>query len=222
MSAELEMSLSNFQDARKILFLGARAVMESSNDEREDKKGLPQLLHTWAVCEWHLGNLDRAEVLFDNALRLVETGEGRSPLRSFILYSIARLKQHQGKLYFAQHCIALALKENSFPGGNGRIWALWAEIARDTGNEKLENKCLAQCSFAEESKPKEYDYSQLLRARSSSEVSSTVKPSVENLLRRDPWQVKLFCNGSGSTARMLNRLRLPLEKSSYCVEERST
>jgi hypothetical protein len=218
MSAELEMSLSNFQDARKILFLGARAVMESNNDAGEDKKGLPQLLHTWAVCEWHLGNLDRAEVLFDNALRLMETEGGKSPLRSCILYSIARLRHHRGKLYAAQHFIALALKENSFPGGNGLLWALWAEIASGTGNEKLENECLAQCTHAEENKSKEDEFSPLLRARSSSEASA-VKPNVENLLRRDPWRVKLFNKGSDSSTRIFSRLRLPLEQSSaYCVE----
>lgn len=212
MSAELEMSLSNFQDARKILFLGARALMEESgNDESHDKKGLPQLLHTWAICEWHLGNLDRAEVLFDNALRLVETGEERTRIRSSILYSIARLKQHRGKPYFAQHCVALALKENSFPGGNAMLWALWAEIASDTGNKKLETECLAQYELEAGRHSDEDDYSRLLRARSSSEVSSAVKPDVENILSRDPWQVKLFGNGSDPTKRILKRLKLPIE-----------
>lgn len=222
MSAEFEMSLSNFQDARKILFLGAQAVMKSSIEEREDRKGLPELLHSWAVCEWHLGNLDRAELLFDNALRLVETGDGRSRLRSYILYSVASLKQQRGKLYFAQHCLALALKENSFPGGNGKLWALWADIARDTKNEKLENECLAQYSLAEETKAKQDEYLPLLNARSSSEVSSAVKPNVENLLSRDPWQVKLFRHGSEPTARTFKSVKLPLELTSHVVEEMSS
>ena len=231
------MSLSNFHDARRILFLGARAVVESSsnnnkknttNGRNEGKNGLAHLLQTWAICEWHLGNLNRAEVLFDNAWRLVksgdddEDGEYSSMYRVNLLYSIARLKKHMGKFYYAQHCVALAMKENN---NVAELWALWAEIASETGNEKLETSCLAQYSAlveVESSKQHYYSsevdsYSRLLSARSSMEVSSAVKPDVEKLLSRDPWQVKLFSNnnsgGSDPTTRTLKQLKLPIDES---------
>jgi hypothetical protein len=193
MAAELEMSLSNFRDAQKILFLGARAVTQWSNATFGDNKGLSHLLHDWAICEWNLGHLDRAGELFDHALRLV--GETGSPLRAFIMYSIARLKQYMGELHLAQHCVGLALKENSFPGGNAKVWALWAEIAEEMGNMKLKEDCLEQSVTCKENISQDGEISRLLTVRTSSSGNASSSVSGENrLVRRDPWKVKLFGN----------------------------
>ncbi len=77
-----------------------------------NRRGLAELFHPWALCEWHLNCLTRAGVLFDHALRWTEAGEDGSTLRSFILYSIARLEYYRGELHLAQHCVGLCLKEN--------------------------------------------------------------------------------------------------------------
>ena len=127
------MELSNFQDARKVLFMGASAVMDSKHGQTGEKRGLAPLLHTWAVCEWHLGNLDRAETLLGHALKLVETGERGSWHRSNIYYSMARLKLYREEFHLAQHFVGLILVENSTGGGNGKVWELWAEIAQKMG-----------------------------------------------------------------------------------------
>jgi hypothetical protein len=182
-----------------------------------DRKGLPELLLTWAVCEWHLGNMDRAEDLFGHALRLATAD---SAFKSFVLYSIARFKYHRGELLLAQHCVGLALKECPAPSGDGKLWELWALIARDMGNSKLEKECLDNVAVAatpgntkdeEDKRLKE-----LLKARSRVEArSSVMTPNVEKLMRRDPWQFKLF--GSHESSRtnhhsFLQALKFPAKK----------
>ena len=191
-----EMSQSNFHEARRILFLGTRAISQTDFMDAVDRKGLPELLLTWAVCEWHLRNMDRAEDLFGHALRLVPPSD--SELKSFVLYSIARFKYHRGELLLAQHCVGLALKECLAPSGDGKLWELWANIARDMGNSKLEKDCLDNVALAltpgktmdEQGDNRDKDS---LKTRSRVEEARLVdKPNVEKLMRRDPWQVKLF------------------------------
>ncbi len=210
MSAELEMSLSNFEEARRILYLGTQAVLSRSNTTAVDGNGgLPHLLHTWAVCEWHLGNLERAELLFGHALRLTGTAAEVSPIRSSILYTIARFKHHRGELHLAQHCVGLVMKENMIPGGKGKVWALWAEIAKDMKNKKLEEQCLAKLAQVRNGKDGNENFSEYLIARPSSDVLSAVQPKMESLLRRDPWQIKLFDGRSDASTDMFKMLKLP-------------
>lgn len=187
--AELEMSLGNYGQARKILFRGAQAISQSSDGGLGNRRGLSELFHTWGICEWHLNSLPRAEVLFDHALRLTEEGEGGSRLRSFILYSIARLEFFRDEHHLAQHCVGLCLKENFMPGGTAKVWELWAEIARKMGNNFLVEECLEQIKLAEQLQEADQNgLSQLLSARSSSSGSG----NLANLIRREPWQFKLF------------------------------
>merc|ERR1711971_1160900 len=107
-------------------------------------------------------------------------GEGGSQLRSFILYSIARLERQRGKFFLAQHCIGLCLKENYMPGGNLKVWELWMDIAREIGNDDLELECQDQIEkvLADE-KDVAKDLSRLL-----------LKKRSDAFMRRDPWQVK--------------------------------
>lgn len=214
MSAEMEMSLSNFQEARRILYLGAQAVFSRANatTAADDGKGVPQLLHAWAICEWHIGNLDLAEVLLSHALRLAGTTDAVSPIRSFILYSMARFKYYRGELHLAQHCIGLIMKDNIVPGGSGKVWALWAEIARDMKNTKLEEQCLAHLAQGNVDNHGKNDLAHLLNVCSNSEVLAAVQPSVESMLRRDPWQVKLFTSVSDPFANMFKQLKFPSKK----------
>lgn len=179
------MSLGNYAQARKILFRGAQVSSKGSG------VGLAELFHTWAICEWHLGNLPRAEVLFDNALRLTEAGEEGSVLRSFILYSIARLEFDRGENLLAQHCVGLCMKENALPGGKAQIWELWADIASAMKNPILERECLDHAVTATKQEQEQDDYSMFLTSlsgRSRNKGAGMQKLSI----RRDPWQIKLF------------------------------
>jgi tetratricopeptide (TPR) repeat protein len=194
--AEYEMSFGNYEQARKILFRGAQVVSQSSDGGLGNRRGLAELFHTWALCEWHLGNPERAEVLFDNALRLTETGEKGSGLRAFILYSIARLEHHRDKFHLAQHCVGLCLKEGFMPGGNLKVWQLWADIAREMDNDHLEQECQEQVEKAtREIDDDSKELSRLLSGNAGDNV----------LMRRDPWQCKLFgMTGNGSNERSEN------------------
>jgi len=159
--AEFEMSLGHYEDAKVILYRGAQAMSVSSDGGLGgNRRGMAQLYHTWAVCEWHLDNLSRAEVLLDHALRLVPTGivsssnskeasssSSNNKIRSFILFTIAQLEYYRNEYEVAQHCIALCLKENVMPGGNSKIWLLWADIAEAMKNTKLQDQCLKQADM---------------------------------------------------------------------------
>jgi hypothetical protein len=176
----------HFVQARSILYKGAQANAHSSDGGLGNRRGLAELFHTWAVCEWHLGNLARADALFDHSLRLTEAGEEGAIMRSFILHSIARLEYSRGELTLAQHCIGLCLKENVMPGGNAKVWELWAMVAADMGHNALEKECVVQVDKAQR---QEHDngptgLSQLL----------SKGPQMQQLMRRDPWHHKLFGN----------------------------
>jgi len=216
-SAEMEMSLSNFQGARGMLRFGAQAVLSHSQlgSDTTDGRGLPLLLHTWAICEWHLGNLDRAEALFAQALRLSARKQFAAGIRSFILYSIARFKHYRGELHLAQHCIGLIMKENVFPGGLARVWALWAEIARDMKNPRLEEECVAKAALARNghgtstsTATKNYSDS-LFESRLALEYT---RSGTETMLNKDPWYIKLFGVGSQDTSALFKHVKFPAKK----------
>ena len=184
--AQLEMSLGNFGLARKILFRGAQAVSQSADGGLGSRIGLAELFHTWALCEWHLGNLPRSEVLFDHALRLTDAGEEGSRLRSFILYSIARLEYCRGEYHLAQHCVGLCLKENMMPGGNTEAWRLWAKISEKMGNSVLQGECTEQAGRTGKHEESEHvKLSQFLCNRGTSDGAS---------INSRPWEFKLFGN----------------------------
>ena len=82
------MSIQNYFRARSILYLGAQSLSESSGKASGNKNDFAKLFHTWAVCEWHLSNVVRSELLFDHALRLTESGDEGSEIRSSILFSL--------------------------------------------------------------------------------------------------------------------------------------
>jgi tetratricopeptide (TPR) repeat protein len=198
--AEFETSHENYAAARKILYAGAVAQTYAANGGLGSSAGLSELFHTWALCEWHLGEVGRAEVLLDHALRMTPSGEEGSELRSFLLYSIARLEHWQGENRLAQHCIGLCLKENLMPGGNSKIWDLWADVAIDMNNEQLARQCEEQAEKAR-SLEDDGDLSRLLAMRksTSSSTSQSLKgPDMQQLTRRDPWHYKIF--GSSSTS----------------------
>lgn len=210
--AEYEMSLGNYKEARKILYRGAIAMSQSPDGALGNRCGLAELFHTWAVCEWHLGDLNRAESLFDNALRVTNAGEEGSKLRSYILYSIARLQYAQEEFLIAQHCIGLCLKENVMPGGNSKIWELWSDVALAMGNDKLAEECQEQ---AERSKG--------LEDKNGASDLSLLTPfglarmkgrDMEGLMRRDPWHHKLFGSAT-SRSDFFYGVKLPEEDAEY-------
>jgi tetratricopeptide (TPR) repeat protein len=171
--ADFEISMGHFKRAQSILFLGAQFLAESSNGSLQNEE-LAKLYHSWAICEWHLGDLDRTETLFDHALRVTDAGPKGAPMRSLILYSLARFLYHERKEYsLAQHCVCLSLSETSSPGGNVGIWMLWSKISNAMGNKNLQNQCRDQ-------------------AERLNKVTNDVLPRLSGtMLRRVPWQYKM-------------------------------
>lgn len=209
--AAFEMSLGNFPQAQKILFRGAQAVSKSSDGGLGNRRGLAELFVTWAMCEWHLKNIPRSEVLFDHALRLTDSGEEGSELRSFILFCVARLEFHERReFHLAQHCIGLCLKENRLPGGNADVWELWAEVAREMENTQLEEQCHTLAAKCKLDNP-----------ASSSPMILTTQDIIKHSqmgqwMRPQPWQEKLQAQQVGrgqessqASSRFFSSIRFP-------------
>ena len=211
--AEFEMSHGNFEQAQKILYLGATVV----DSVRE---GVPELLFTWAVCEWHLGNLSYSDKLFDHALELLSgstdqaAGEVHSKkLRSLILYARARFEYFRDEHRRAQHFIGLCLKENLMPGGNARVWDLWAAVAHEMGDGALAQQCQEHATKARRKEEEGENGASGL----SSIMMGMKGADMQHLMRRDPWHVKIF--GSERHDRLLNVRLLP-EKDRHPVTRR--
>lgn len=182
--AEFEMGQGKYHDAREILYHGARTASESPDGGFGNHGGAAELYNTWAVCEWHLENLSRAEVLFDHALRLVGAGEDGTALRSYILYSIALLEYQRGEHHLAQHCVCLCLKENAMPGGNSMVWNLWSMLAEEMGDNQLAEQCKEQSLFAESK--------MLIAEYCTSSATELTKAAMSKMMRKDPWHHRLF------------------------------
>lgn len=155
--------------------------------------GMAELFNAWAVCEWHLNNLSRAEVLFDHALRLVGPGEEGSALRSYILYSIALLEYERGEYHLAQHCICLCLKENMMPGGNAKVWDLWARLAQGMGDRQLAQQCYKQSSISDRrGEASGSTRGSMMSALNDPDLSAVAKTDVRKMMRKDPWHYAIF------------------------------
>ena len=212
--AEFEMGLGNYQDARRILYRGAVAMSHCSDGGLGNRGGMAELFHSWAICEWHLNNLSRSEVLFDHALRLTDSGGDGSRLRSMILHSIARLEYARKEYHLAQHCICLCLKENSLPGGKSVLWDLWANVATDMGDQDLARRCEEQAKEAiiQEEDTKADGLSMLLKLGNpvSSGLSTMKGPEMESVMRKDPWHYKIFgVDSSSSSSSCFSGVALP-------------
>jgi tetratricopeptide (TPR) repeat protein len=186
--AEYEMHQSNFQAARQILYRGASTVTQ--NADGSSQCGLAELFYTWAVCEWHLGELARAENLFDHALRMTDHGPAGKKLRSLILYAIAHLEHYRGEDMLAQHCIGLCLKENGMPNGNLKVWQLWADVASSMGNDSLARQCQDQVERA--LSPANTDANEVLSRLVGGTRNHASVEEMTSMLRLEPWHHKLF------------------------------
>ena len=189
--AAFEMSLGEYEQARKILFRGAQAVARSPDGGtgKRNQLELARLYVTWAVCEWHLNNIPRVEKLFDHALRLTEIGSDEgSELRTFVLFCLAQLEYYEREdLHLAQNYIGLCLKENALPGGNAPVWNLWAKIARGLENPHLEEECLNEAKRCkmdlEDLQEEEDDESSALDTMNMLKGSE----NIQNMMRQKPW-----------------------------------
>jgi len=192
--AEFEMKKKHFEDAMSILERGAKAVAKSS-DGMDGKNGLARLFHSWGICEYHLGNKERAEALFEDALRVTGSEEEDSALRSLILYSISRLELSRKEYLIAQHCIGLSLKENLLPGGNAAIWKQWYMIAEKMGNQHLATRCKEQAllRWEEERDGTMSDLSRLFGGRdaSAANLPGRTGPAMKEMFRQTPWHNKI-------------------------------
>jgi tetratricopeptide (TPR) repeat protein len=195
--AALEMSLGNYKVARKILYRGAAALTQADDGAIGSRYGLAELYYVWAVCEWHLDEINRAEVLLEHALRLTRFGE-EGGIRSMILYALARLHHFRDEDLLAQHCIGICLVENLMPGGNWEIWELWSKVASSLGNDQLAQECQAQAAStrAREESNGAVGLSRLLSLQSptasASGLSRMKGVEMERHMRRDPWYRKIF------------------------------
>mmetsp|Transcript_36037 Transcript_36037/g.87090 ORF Transcript_36037/g.87090 Transcript_36037/m.87090 type:complete len:701 (+) Transcript_36037:226-2328(+) len=186
--AEFEISMGDYDSASKILYRGAEVVARSEDGGLSNWRDLAKLYTLWAVCEWHNGNMPRAEVLFDHALRQTNEGEEGAELRSFILYSMASFDFSRGKYILAQHYIGVCMKENAMPLGKSKVWKLWAKVASAMKNIRLRKECL---HHAEVSMKREHDEHPLL-GQVNSNTGGLRLGGERNLFRREPWQIELF------------------------------
>jgi len=188
------MSLHNHRSARSILFQGAQSLSQSPDGGMGNSIEFAKLYHTWAVCEWHLKNLDRAETLFDHALRLTDSGEGGSEIRTLFLYSIARLLLHAREDYtLAQHCICISLSETAVPGLSvkSEMWNLWADIAMKLDNTKLVSHCKNQAEKVRMEK-------EGMNKPEILDISSSSGSTIHQLLRKAPWHHRIVQHEIGS------------------------
>jgi len=208
------MSLDNHHRARSILFLGAQSLSQSPDGAMGNSDEFSKLYHTWGVCEWRLENFDRAETLFDHALRLADSGEAGSSIRMLVLYSIARFLFHAREdCVLAQHCICLSLTETAVPkfGERSRMWTLWADIARGMDNERLSSHCIDQAEKVR-SEDNTMAHSSMLDLNIPSNLStipSVARPSIHQLLRKAPWHHKITHQGQKDRMSWYNGVTFP-------------
>jgi tetratricopeptide (TPR) repeat protein len=177
--AEFEMRSGNYKRARSIFYLGAQSLSEAKDGAIPLDQSFSRLFLSWAVCEWHLGNWERAEVIFDHALRLTEESDEGLELRSLLLFSIARFLYHARKDYpLAQHCICLCLKDNRPFNHKVNVWYLWSRVAEAMNNKSVSDSCLREVDILEKEKRKLNDLPQLN------------SKDMQQLLRRAPWDSK--------------------------------
>lgn len=194
--ADFEISLGNYHRARSILFLGAESLAESLNGSLRND-GLAKLYHSWAVCEWHLGNLDRVETLFDHGLRVTDSGPNGAGMRSLIMYSLARFLHHARKEHsLAQHCVCLSLSENITPGGNVGVWILWSHISKAMGNENLQKLCIQQAETLDK------------------EMNDAIFRLSNDMLRKAPWQNKMLRLKKNDSEAWYKEVTFPLNEDS--------
>lgn len=221
--AEFEMSLGNHLRARSIFFRGAQSLSESPDGAIGNNEELARLYHSWAICEWHLDNPDRTEVLFDHSLRMMDSGEDGSESRSLVMFSIARFLFHARQdQSLAQHCVCLSLTESIMPGGSSKIWRLWSKIADAMNNDHLKKECLEQVEKLRQAE-KVSDISRVLEmdmssksirrrggvsSSSSTSSSSSMAGPAKRLLRRTPWYLKIY-NSEADTQSWYNGIIFP-------------
>jgi hypothetical protein len=148
------------------------------------------LLYTWAVCEWHMNNHSRAQILFQHVLKIVP-GEDVS-MRAFTLLAMAKLELSVGEYHRSQHFISLCLKESNRGKFGAEVWGCWAEVAMLMGNTRLASVCEKYSALA----GKESEENLIRGAVDLGTLSLMAEPSQctdsPQLLRRDPWQSKIF------------------------------
>jgi len=168
-----EMSQGDFASARQILLKGALEMSKTGDGGLGGLTGMPELFHTWAICEWTTGrSMRRVELLLDTSLRLVQPGPEGSELRAYVLFTLARLQFALGENILAEHCLSLCLHENTMPSGNERVWKLWAVLAEARGDSYFAERCV--------------DEIERLHARDD------ITMNYAKFVRREPWYWKLF------------------------------
>jgi hypothetical protein len=171
------MRVGNYKRARSIFYLGAQSLSEARDGAISISQSFARLFLSWAVCEWHLDNYDRTEILFDHALRLADKSDEGLELHSYLLFTIARFLYHARKDYpLAQHCICLCLNDNQLIRHNIDVWKHWSKIARAMNNDSLSDACLNQVLTLENENIKLNDLPRLNAE------------NMQQLLRRAPWE----------------------------------
>ena len=186
------MSLGNFGNARNILYNALSDLTSSKEIENQQLDGLPELMYTWGVSEWYMGNHARAEILFQHTLRTIPADD--KTLRAFVLFAIAKLEIDRGEYFRAQHCISLCLTENRSGNFGAEVWNLWSDLATLMGNERLALQCkgYAERTLRLERENRLNGAAVDLMALNLASGTHGEGNSQNQLLRRDPWHTKIF------------------------------
>lgn len=118
--AELEMELMQYDRARRLFFKGVLA----SDGDAACAHSLA-LLHSWAVCEWQLGEPDRARTLFERAARLATTPEAAYAWQWF-----AHFERAQGNAALALHYVQRSI---NLDNAVADAWELYAALLEGPG-----------------------------------------------------------------------------------------
>lgn len=207
--AELELSLGRYKEASLIFYRGAKAVAKINDGGLAHQSGFARLYHSWAVCEWHLGHLSRAQQLFDHALRMTHGDE--TEFRSYIFYSMARLEYCKGEYELAQHYVGLSLKENLMPGGNSKIWELWLDVATAMNNLNLVHECKAQLERLRRQEEKHGLGGRLLSVvPTKQELAQFTGMTIAEMVTLEPWMKDLVDDEATNRSFFLNGVNLPI------------
>lgn len=144
---EYAMEIGDYDVARMIFFSGAKTV--SSNHRDGNIKGLAATLHSWAICELKLHNLDRASELLERALSLSDDSEEKSQFLS----TKATVECMRQNYRLAKHCVTLAIygaSNNASPRFVSSLWNQWATIAEKMDDDGLAQYCREQAELVKE------------------------------------------------------------------------
>lgn len=215
--AEFEFLYGDYEKAREILSNGLISLTSTSRGKADDSPridGLPELLYTWAVCEWRLSSHSRAKILFQRILKTVSPDDAN--MRALVLLAMAKLEVDLGEYHRAQHYISLCLKESNKGTFGAQVWRCWANVATLMGDTRLAQQCEKYSAKAEKEGEENLKTGTADLVALNLMADSSPRTDSQQLLRRDPWQSKIFGTPEQqhlASSFFRNCVQLPVEKT---------